>query len=39
MFITDLKLREIGESLVITIPGQVCNLYKFNPEDKIKHGI
>ena len=29
----------IGEILVITIPRQVCDLYKFNPGDKIKHRI
>jgi len=29
----------IDESLVITIPGQVCDLYKFNPGDKIRHKI
>ena len=28
------KLREIGGSLVITIPKQVCELYKFNPGDE-----
>ena len=29
------KLREIGGSIVITIPRQVCDLYKFNPGDRI----
>lgn len=39
MFSMKREPSEIGESLVITIPRQVCDLYKFNSEDKIKHGI
>ena len=30
------KLREIGGSLVITIPKQVCDLYKFNSGDEFE---
>ncbi len=35
VFHMERKLREISGSLVITIPKQVCDLYKFNPGDKI----
>ena len=35
IFRMERKLREIGGSIVITIPRQVCDLYKFNPGDKI----
>lgn len=30
------KLREIGGSYIITIPKQVCDLYKFNPGDEFE---
>ena len=29
------KLREINGSLVVTLPKQVCDLYNFQPGDKI----
>jgi len=30
------KLCEIDRSIIIIIPGQVCELYKFNPKHKNK---
>ena len=37
VFRMERKLREIGVSIVITIPRQVCDLYKFNPGEQNKH--
>ena len=38
VFNMERKLREINGSYVITIPKQVCDLYKFNPGDRISIG-